>query len=109
MWKNRWLPVSHEQLEEVRRAYQAEQGTDRNPFLMVGFNRRFAPFTEKLKQFFAERQEPMMVNIRVNAGYIPRDHWIQRSSSGGRIVGELCHFVDWARCVVDRPIIGVGC
>lgn len=102
------LAISREQLEEVRCAYQAEQEQNHAPFLMVGFNRRFAPLTEKLKQFFAGRQEPMVVHIRVNAGYIPADHWLQRSlSGGGRIIGELCHFVDWARCLVGTGIVSV--
>jgi predicted dehydrogenase/threonine dehydrogenase-like Zn-dependent dehydrogenase len=102
------LAVSREQLEEVRCAYQAETERSTTPFLMVGYNRRFAPFTEKLKQFFAGRLEPMAMQIRVNAGYIPHDHWVQQNSSGGgRILGEICHFVDWARCVVGCRMASV--
>ena len=75
---------------------------------MVGYNRRFAPFSEKLKQFFTGRQEPMVVQIRVNAGYISHDHWVQQNSSGGgRILGELCHFVDWASFVVECDMVSV--
>ena len=103
------LAVSREQLEEVRYAYQAEKERHASPFLMVGYNRRFAPFTEKLKRFFAGRQEPMVVHIRVNAGYLPHQHWTQRNrSGGGRIIGELCHFVDWARCVVGANVVSVS-
>src|SRR2546427_2431419 len=69
---------------------------------MWGFNRRFAPFTEKIRQFFAGRREPMLIHARVNAGYIPHDHWIY--AQGGRIIGEFCHFVDWARSVIGSPI-----
>jgi polar amino acid transport system substrate-binding protein len=102
------LAVSREQLEEIRGAYQAERAAGQVPFLMVGFNRRFAPFTEKLKQFFAGRRESMVINIRVNAGYIAADHWVQRGQSGGgRIIGELCHFVDWARCIGGYPMVNV--
>ena len=100
------LAINHEQLEEIRCAYQAEKEKSLAPFLMVGYNRRFAPFTERVKQFFAGRGEPMVMQIRVNAGYIAHDHWVQQNSSGGgRILGELCHFVDWARCVVDRDMV----
>jgi predicted dehydrogenase/threonine dehydrogenase-like Zn-dependent dehydrogenase len=103
------LAISRTQLEEILCAYQAEKDNGLSPFLMVGYNRRFAPFTVKLKQFFARRAEPMVMQIRVNAGHIPHDHWTQQNSSGGgRILGELCHFVDWARCVVDRDIISVA-
>jgi predicted dehydrogenase/threonine dehydrogenase-like Zn-dependent dehydrogenase len=101
------LAISREQLEEIRCAYQAAEEKKSSPFLMVGYNRRFAPFTEKLQHFFAGHQEPMVAHIRVNAGYIPRDHWVQKTGEGGRIVGELCHFVDWARFVVGRRIVGV--
>jgi polar amino acid transport system substrate-binding protein len=71
---------------------------------MVGFNRRFSPLTTRLKEFFAGRSEAMFVNIRCNAGFIARDSWIQEPGQGGRIVGELCHFVDWARAVIGFPM-----
>ena len=48
----------------------------------------------------------MMIQIRINAGYLPLDHWTHRD--GGRIVGEFCHFVDWARAVVGKPITEVS-
>jgi polar amino acid transport system substrate-binding protein len=101
------LCVRSEELTAIRRAYaeKAAQGAD--PFLMVGFNRRFAPQTEMTKEFFAGRQEAMLVHIRVNAGYIPREHWAQQAT-GGRIVGELCHFIDWARSVIGQPIVSVS-
>ena len=103
------LAVNREQLEEIRSVYRAAKEAAPAPFLMVGYNRRFAPFTERLREFFAGRQEPMVANVRVNAGYIPHDHWVQQNSSGGgRIVGEICHFVDWARCVVGCGIVSVA-
>jgi predicted dehydrogenase len=49
----------------------------------------------------------MLVNIRCNAGFIPRSSWVQDPENGGRIVGELCHFVDWARAVIGCPIHSV--
>jgi predicted dehydrogenase/threonine dehydrogenase-like Zn-dependent dehydrogenase len=98
------LAVTEEQLEEIRCAHEAAKEQGHAVFVMVGFNRRFAPMTEKLREFFAKRQEPMMINVRVNAGYLPLDHWTQRKENGGRIVGEFCHFLDWARALVDRPI-----
>lgn len=100
------LCAEREELSAIRQAYAAEVEERKNPFVMVGFNRRFAPLTEKVKKFFAARREPMLVHVRVNAGYVPREHWVQQAP-GGRIVGELCHFVDWARSVVERPITGV--
>ena len=99
------LAVDREQLAQLQEVYGVQLQAGRAPFVMVGFNRRFAPFTEKIRQFFAGRREPMMIHVRVNAGFIPHDHWIH--AQGGRIVGEFCHFVDWARAVIGSPIHSV--
>lgn len=98
------LAVDFHQLTQLQEMYAAQ--SCRTPFVMVGFNRRFAPYTEKIRKFFAARREPMLVHARINAGYVPGDHWIH--GSGGRIVGELCHFVDWARAVIGSPITTVA-
>ena len=66
------------------------------PPLMVGFNRRFAPMAAQMKQFLSEIHEPLAIHYRVNAGYIPADHWMNDTEQGGgRILGEVCHFVDF--------------
>src|SRR5467141_2598598 len=96
------LAIDREQLELVRQVYEGQVEAGRAPFLMVGFNRRFAPFTEKIRQLFSGRREPMLIHARVNAGYLPHDHWIY--TQGGRIIGEFCHFVDWARSLIGSPI-----
>jgi len=56
-------------------------------------------------RFLQDENEAMMINIRINAGFIPKDHWAHRH--GGRITGEFCHFVDWARAVVGASIVSV--
>jgi polar amino acid transport system substrate-binding protein len=98
------LAVNRAQLETIRTAYASALAEGRSAFLMVGFNRRFSPLTEKLKTFFLGRREAMLINVRCNAGFIPHDSWIQDAAQGGRIVGELCHFVDWARAVIGSPM-----
>ncbi len=98
------LAVDREQLEMVRTAYLEQVSAGRSPFLMVGYNRRFSPFTERLTSFFARRSEPMVVHIRCNGGFVPSTSWIQAPGNGGRIIGELCHFVDWARAIVGCPM-----
>jgi predicted dehydrogenase len=102
------LAITREQLALILEAYQAQVREGQLPFVMVGFNRRFARFTEQIRDFFARRREPMILNVRVNAGFLPKDHWTQQSQGGGRIVGELCHFVDLARSVVAAPIENVS-
>jgi predicted dehydrogenase/threonine dehydrogenase-like Zn-dependent dehydrogenase len=75
--------------------------------LLVGFNRRFAPVSEQIKSEFRNISEPLVVNIRVNAGLISKDHWIQQSEiGGGRIVGEICHFIDLMQYFTDsEPVM----
>lgn len=62
--------------------------------LMVGYNRRFSPAIKKLKELIYGLGVPFSVHYRVNAGFIPSDHWYQQPENGGRIIGEGCHFVD---------------
>jgi predicted dehydrogenase/threonine dehydrogenase-like Zn-dependent dehydrogenase len=101
------LAINREQLGILKKAYEASLSQGGSPFLMVGFNRRFSPLTERVQEFFAARSEAMLVNIRCNAGFIPRNNWVQDPENGGRIVGELCHFVDWARAVINFPVHSV--
>lgn len=76
--------------------------------VMVGFNRRFAPASEAIKNEFANSGEPLIINIRVNAGFIPKDHWTQLDELGaGRIIGEICHFVDLLQFFTDSEPVGV--
>jgi predicted dehydrogenase len=61
---------------------------------MVGYNRRFSPLGNLIKKQFGDG--PMAMTYRINAGPIPADSWIQDAEfGGGRIVGEICHFVDF--------------
>ncbi len=72
----------------------------------AGFNRRFAPFARALRTELANRAGPAALVLTVNAGAIPRDHWVQDPAvGGGRIVGEACHFLDLARFLVGAPIV----
>ena len=76
--------------------------------MTVGFNRRFAPLALQLSTFYEERTEPMHVHYRVNAGYIPLNHWTQDAEiGGGRIIGEACHFIDFITFLVGTSPISV--
>jgi predicted dehydrogenase/threonine dehydrogenase-like Zn-dependent dehydrogenase len=86
--------------------FQAQQDSGR--VLMVGFNRRFAPLARKLGEFFAGRRCPLVIQYRVNAGELPPDSWIHDPGvGGGRIIGEVCHFVDFASYLADSLPISV--
>lgn len=98
------LAVDEEHLEAVRSAAAAAA----RPFVMVGFNRRFAPTTRALLEFFAETAEPVVMSYRVNAGFLPPDHWLHDTEvGGGRIVGEGCHFVDLMMVIAGAPPVEV--
>jgi polar amino acid transport system substrate-binding protein len=84
------LALSDAELDSVVEAARGSRAQ-----LMVGFNRRFSPHARAARQFFAGRRAPLSILYRVNAGRVPRGHWIQDPrEGGGRIVGEVCHFVD---------------
>ena len=75
-------------------AVHGDQDTRR--LLMVGFNRRFAPLALRMKEFLQEAGEPLALHYRVNAGFLAADHWLNDPlQGGGRILGEVCHFVDF--------------
>lgn len=86
------LAMTAEELEEVRNAYLQSQS-----ILMVGFNRRFSPHAEAVKGLFAGLGRPLSINYRINAGVVARESWIQDpTEGGGRVLGEVCHFLDLA-------------
>ena len=97
------LALNDEELEAVLAAAQNSSGR-----LMVGFNRRFSPLVRKAKEIFAGRSEPLSILYRVNAGRIPREHWAQDpEKGGGRIIGEVCHFVDLLQYLIGALPISV--
>jgi predicted dehydrogenase/threonine dehydrogenase-like Zn-dependent dehydrogenase len=77
------------------------------PF-MVGFNRRFSPAAQRAKEVLTGRQNPLIMIYRMNAGYLPPDHWTQGEEGGGRIIGEACHIIDLFRYFVDSPVVNVS-
>jgi predicted dehydrogenase/threonine dehydrogenase-like Zn-dependent dehydrogenase len=100
------LGLTLAEIDEVE-SVVSELGED-CPALMVGFNRRFAPVTLRMKALLAEIAAPKAVIITVNAGQIPAGHWVHDPvAGGGRILGEGCHFIDLARHLVGAPITTV--
>ena len=84
------LALNFVQLEDLVTASKSY-----NARIMVGFNRRFAPAIIETKKFLSKKIQPCVITYRVNAGFVPREHWIQDPvEGGGRIIGEVCHFVD---------------
>ena len=95
------LAINEEQLEELA----GDPNRDR---IMVGFNRRFSPHAELLREYFSKRSLPLVMHYRVNAGSIPRDIWLQDPGiGGGRMIGEGCHFIDFMSYVCGASIVNV--
>jgi predicted dehydrogenase/threonine dehydrogenase-like Zn-dependent dehydrogenase len=98
------LAVSSAQLEEVEAARAEACGR-----YMVGFNRRFAPLTRRAREWFAGREDPVSILIRVNAGELPAESWLRApDEGGGRRIGEVCHFLDLLSCLAGAPIAQLG-
>jgi predicted dehydrogenase/threonine dehydrogenase-like Zn-dependent dehydrogenase len=93
------LCLNENELQRIRAAYDRQGGGVR---MMVGFNRRFSPMAEKMKRFLKSGSGPFAMHYRVNAGMLPKDHWINDTEQGGgRILGEVCHFVDFLSFICD--------
>jgi predicted dehydrogenase/threonine dehydrogenase-like Zn-dependent dehydrogenase len=93
---------------ELREIVYEYSGSNPPPVLMVGFNRRFAPMANRIKAFLSEVHEPLAMHYRVNAGLLPADHWTNDpEQGGGRIVGEVCHFVDFLSFIAGSPLFEV--
>jgi len=60
----------------------------------VDYNRAFSPFVQKIKRAICKRSSPLIINYRMNAGFIPKDHWVQTDVGAGRLIGEACHIFD---------------
>lgn len=85
------LAMTEEGLEAIEAFYAANP---KGPLLMTGFNRRFSPAIVAAQEAMKNRTSPMIVNYRMNAGYIPSDHWVHGPHGGGRNIGEGCHIYD---------------
>jgi len=99
------LCLSPDELREIEAAV-ARLGKD-CPVLMTGFNRRFSPYAEALHEVIATRSNPFILNYRVNAGYLPADHWVHGPQGGGRNIGEACHFYDLAGYLAGSEVCSI--
>lgn len=100
------LCLNERELSDIVRAYHERPAATA---LIVGFNRRFAPMARRLKEFLSSVQEPLLMHYRVNAGFLPPDHWTQDpEQGGGRLLGEACHFIDFLSFLAGAPPIQVA-
>lgn len=104
VWVEKPLALDEAGLEAVTEAWLACP----SPRLMVGFNRRFAPLTARLRA--ALPAGPREFRYTVNAGAASAGHWtLDAAEGGGRILGEACHFIDLLRYLAEAPIEALEC
>jgi len=97
------LCLTEDELEQIRNIQSTSGST-----LMVGFNRRFAPFIQQIKNNLVSNI-PVSINYRINAGIIPPGHWVHdKKIGGGRIIGEACHFIDLCMHLAGSMITSVS-
>jgi polar amino acid transport system substrate-binding protein len=97
------LCVNYEELNAIREELEKSPAG-----LTVGYNRRFSALAVDMKQHFRARKGPMVVHYRVNAGYVPPTHWVHDPAEGGsRVIGEMCHFVDFMQFLTGAQPIRV--
>lgn len=80
-------------------------GNENKPLLFVGYNRRFSRYAVEIQKHTARRVNPLFMRYRMNAGYIPAEHWVHEH--GGRIVGEGCHIIDLMTAFTGSKIVSV--
>jgi predicted dehydrogenase len=103
VWLEKPVGLSPEEVDQVVAAARESGG-----FLAVGYNRRVSRHAQAARQAFAGRQGPLAVHYAVAPGPPPAGTWItDPRAGGGRIVGEVCHFVDLCAWLVGRPVRGV--
>ncbi|WP_291370441.1 MULTISPECIES: bi-domain-containing oxidoreductase [unclassified Acinetobacter] len=99
------LALNLADVDAIEDFYRSNSSTAK-PHLMVGFNRRFSPQIQKMKQLLATVKQPKTFIMTMNAGAIPVDHWTQDPEiGGGRIIGEACHFIDLMRFLAGSKIV----
>ena len=100
------LAVKKGEMQKIIEFYQS--AGDKAPVLLTGFNRRFSPYADKIREITKNRTNPMIMNYRMNAGHIPLDHWVHTNEGGGRNVGEACHIYDLFTYFTDSKVVNVS-
>jgi predicted dehydrogenase/threonine dehydrogenase-like Zn-dependent dehydrogenase len=99
VWCEKPVALTEDELDAVRAAWR-ESGR----VLAAGFNRRWSPAVVAARRALAEVAAAKLVVYRIAAGPVPEKHWYRDRRQGGRLLGEVCHFVDTAQALVGAPI-----
>jgi len=95
------LAISIEELKKIRKSFLSNKS-----LLMVGYNRRYSSSIQYLKKQL-KNNSTYSVYYQVNAGFIPLDKWYQSPEQGGRVIGEVSHFIDTVQYLLDDDPVEV--
>ena len=98
------LALTAEELAEIQAFYRE---TPDGPILLTGFNRRFSPYGTRLAELVRDRTNPMILDYRMNAGYVSLDNWVHGPEGGGRNRGEACHIYDLFTHLTGSRVVDV--
>ncbi|MBV9987997.1 MAG: bi-domain-containing oxidoreductase [Chitinophagaceae bacterium] len=98
--------TTREELDSLNELFG--NGEEQSAVLMTGYNRRFSPFIREAKRLLRNRSTPLIINYRVNAGYIPNTSWVHSEEGGGRNIGEACHMYDVFNFLVAAEVEGAS-
>ncbi len=98
------LALTMDELREIDATFCRANSEAQSGLLMhVGYNRRFSPHLNRIKNFLTAAPKCMVYTV--NAGSVPADSWVlDPLAGGGRVIGEVCHFIDTVRFLADSPI-----
>lgn len=85
------LAINKNELDSIVDFYKDKENA---PLLLTGFNRRHSKYLQEINKYTKQRKNPLIVNYKMNAGYIPLDHWVHTNEGAGRNIGEACHIYD---------------
>jgi predicted dehydrogenase len=88
------LALSQVELDSITGFFESRPDDAVTPVLLTGFNRRFSVYARQIVELIRDRNNPMILNYRMNAGHLPADHWVHNEEGGGRNRGEACHIYD---------------
>lgn len=101
------MALTYREMHRITEYYEEAQNRAVPPVLLTGFNRRFSPTARRLAELLQNRSNPIILNYRMNAGYIPLDHWVHKEEGGGRNRGEACHIYDLFTFLTNSRFVSV--
>jgi len=99
------LAMTSQEIADIKDFYQSNTNA---PLLMTGFNRRFSSASGIIKKLTRATTTPLLINYKMNAGFIANDVWVQGIEGGGRNIGEACHIYDLFNYLIGSSCISVS-